>query len=75
MAMIKVTAGNTTSSRDVVVDSETTIRNFLNANNIATAGCTVTLDSEPVFDLDATFDELGIEDECFLFSVVNSKNA
>lgn len=75
MSMIKVTAGTTTSTKTKVVDDGTIIANFLADNNISTTGCTVTLDSEKVADLNVSFADAGAKEECFLFSVVNTKNA
>lgn len=75
MAMIKVTAGSTTSTKTKVVDSNTNIKLFLQEQNIATEGCSVSLDSVPLRNLDLTFEEAGAGEECFLFSIVNAKNA
>lgn len=75
MSMIKVTVGTTTNTKSVVVDSSTVIEDLLNAQNISTAGCTVTLDSAKVTDLKQSLEEAGAGEECFLFSIVNSKNA
>lgn len=75
MAMIKVTAGTTTRTFTEVVEDNTTLRSFVERHNLNTPGSTLQLDGEPVRDLDKTFAEVTSDDECMLFSVVNSKNA
>lgn len=72
---IKVTFGTTTSYSSKLVSSSTKVSDFLQSNNIPTAGATVQLDGAPVRDLDKTFAELGVTEECTLFSIVNAKNA
>ena len=72
---IKITFGTTTSYSSKLVPASTKVSDFLQSNNIPTAGATVQLDGAPVRDLDKSFAELGIVDECTLFSIVNAKNA
>lgn len=73
--MIKVTAGTTTRSFEKVIDNSTIIQDFLAENNISTAGATVNLDAQPLTDLSKSFADMGVTSDCYLFSVVNSKNA
>ena len=72
---IKVTFGTTTSYSSTLIPSSTPIGTFLKDNNIVTTGATVQLDGEPVADLKKSFADLGVTEECTLFSIVNAKNS
>lgn len=75
MPIIKVTGGTTTNYFSKMVSDETKISTFLAENNMSTSGATIQLNGAPIKDLDSTFAQKGVRDECHLFSVVNAKNA
>ena len=72
---IKVTFGTTTSYSSALIPSSTQIGTFLKDNNIPTTGATVQLDGAPVADMKKSFADLGVTEECTLFSIVNAKNS
>ena len=78
MEMIRVTGGTTLTNITDVVPANTKIQEFLDKHNISTVGSTVSLNNKPVVasDLSKSFADLGVASgSCYLFSVVNSKNA
>lgn len=72
--MIKVTLGTNLSRKNVMVDPSSTIKTVLNDNNIDYATGGIHLDGLAIIggDLNRTFTDYGINDECILVSVVKS---
>ena len=76
MEMIRVTGGTTLTSFTDVVPADTKISAFVEKHQMNTAGSTLSLNNNPVKDVDKSFAELGVTSgSCYLFSVVNAKNA
>jgi sulfur carrier protein ThiS len=75
MAMIRVTIGSTTESKSIIVPDTSTVEQLFKDNNIVTANCSVSLNSNPVKDLSKTLAQLGATEDSYLFAVFNSKNA
>lgn len=75
--MISVKVGNNTSRKTVTVSPETTLRTVLEENEINYTVGTMHLDGAALQpgDLDKTFADFGINDKCYLLSVVKSDNA
>lgn len=75
--MVKVTVGNNIKRNAVIVDSTTTLRSVLKDNGIDYPRGTMHLDGCPLApgDLDKTFNDLGIGEECWLLNVVKADNA
>lgn len=73
--MIKVTAGTTTRHFEEVVSGDMLIKDFVNTHSLSTQGSTLQLDGSPISDTNRTFSSVVQGDECFLFAVVNAKNA
>ena len=75
--MIKVTLGNNTVRKTVIVDSSTTLRQALDANGIDYAHGAMMLDGVTLQAgaLDRTFAEFGIAESCYLLSVQKADNA
>lgn len=73
--MIKVTAGTTTRSFVKIVEASVTLDSFVQENGLNTPGATLQLDGRPVADLSKTFGDVITGEECYLFGVVNAKNA
>lgn len=75
---IKVNLGSSVGRRStVMVDSTRTIKSVLSENNIDYSSGTINLDGGALStgDLNQTFDDFGIADECYLISVVKTNNA
>lgn len=75
--MVKVTVGNNIKRNAVIVDSTVTLRSVLKDNGIDYTRGTMHLDGCPLVpgDLDKTFEEMGIGEECWLLNVVKADNA
>jgi len=75
--MIRVTMGNNTTRKNVIVDSATTLRQALEANGIDYAHGAMMLDGVTLQAgaLDKTFAEFGINESCYLLSVQKADNA
>lgn len=76
--MISVTVGKNIDRKTVLVDEATeTPRQVLENNNVDYATGVTTLDGSPMQpgDMDKTFQQLGITNKCYLFSVVKTNNA
>lgn len=75
--MIQVRIGNTTETKTVILDGNTTLRDALENNEIGYDMATVYLDGCTINpgDLDKTFNILGITERCTLMAIVNTKNA
>lgn len=75
--MIKVTIGNNTTRKNVIVDSNTTLRQALEANGIDYSHGAMMLDGVTLQPgaLDRTFNDFGIAESCYLLSVQKADNA
>lgn len=74
---IKVTVGNNARREAVHVDSDTTLRQTLEDNNIDYTRGQMHLDGSTLNpgDLDKTYEQLGITEKCFLLNVEKTDNA
>lgn len=77
MNIINITTGNNVSRKTVPATSDTTIRDFCEANGIEYARGGLHLDGAPLGagDLDKTFDDFGITSKAYLLQVVKADNA
>jgi hypothetical protein len=75
--MIKVTVGNNVQRKSTIVDSSTTLRQVLDAAQIDYTRGAMHLDGAPLQpgDLDKTFAQFGITEQCYLLNVVKTDNA
>lgn len=75
--MIKVTVGSNVKRNTVIVDSTVTLRSVLKDNGIDYTRGTMHLDGCPLQpgDLDKTFKDFGLGEECWLLNVVKADNA
>lgn len=75
--MIRVTVGTNTSRKNVVVDEATTLRQVLESNEIDYSRANVNLDGASLNagDMDKSFADLGITENCFLIASVKQDNA
>ena len=75
--MIKVTVGSNVKRNTVIVDSTITLRSVLKDNGIDYTRGTMHLDGCPLQpgDLDNTFKDFGLGEECWLLNVVKADNA
>jgi len=75
--MIRVTVGTNTSRKNVVVDEATTLRQVLESNEIDYSRANVNLDGASLNagDMDRSFADLGITENCFLIASVKQDNA
>lgn len=75
--MIKVTVGNNVQRKSTIVDSSTTLRQVLDAAQIDYTRGSMHLDGAPLQpgDLDKTFAQFGITEQCYLLNVVKTDNA
>lgn len=74
---IKVTFMNNVSKQSFMVDSSTKIQEFLNENELNYGFGTVHLNGETLLadDLEKTFDDFEITEECFMAKLKNADNA
>lgn len=75
--MIKVVTGNNVQRKSTIVDSSATLRQVLNAAQIDYTRGSMHLDGAPLQpgDLDKTFAQFGITEQCYLLNVVKTDNA
>lgn len=75
--MIRVTVGTNTSRKNVVVDETATLRQVLENNEIDYSRANVNLDGASLNagDMDKSFADLGITENCFLIASVKQDNA
>ena len=75
--MIKVTIGNTTNRKDVIVDESTTLEDVLAANAINTNGTIIHFNGQPLkrSELSKTFVDFTNEEACSLIAVTKLDNA
>lgn len=75
--IIKVTIGTNTERKSITVDNNETVKNVLANNDVNHQSCVVHLDGLPltVAELNSTFADLNITDECTLLAVVKASNA
>lgn len=75
--MIKVTVGNNTERKAVIVSAGTTLRSVLEENDIDYSRGAITLDGATLRggELDKTFEDFGIAERCYLLSVAKADNA
>jgi hypothetical protein len=75
--IIKVTIGTNTERKTVTVDNNESIKKVLTDNAVNYASCVIHLDGMPlnVSELNGTFADLNITDECSLLAVVKASNA
>lgn len=75
--MIKVVVGNNVQRKSTIVDSSTTLRQVLDAAQIDYTRGSMHLDGAPLQpgDLDKTFAQFGITEQCYLLNVVKTDNA
>lgn len=72
--MIRVTIGTNTNRKSITLNPNTTIREALEDNNIDYSTGGIHLDGLAIAgsDLDKSFAEYGIEESCYLVSVVKA---
>lgn len=75
--MVQVKVANNVKRETVIVESDRTLRSVLEENGIDYSRGITTLDGASLGpgDLDKTFDQFGITEKCFLYSVVKADNA
>ena len=75
--MIQVKIGNNLSRKTVMVESSSTLREVLTNNEVDYSRGTVTLDGAalPAGSLDKTFDDFGIDEVCYLSSIIKTDNS
>jgi len=75
--MIRVTVGTNTSRKNVVVDETTTLRRVLEDNDVDYSRANVNLDGASLNpgDMDKSFSDLGITENCFLIASIKQDNA
>lgn len=75
--MIKVTIGNATNRKDVIVDEFTTLADVLAANDINTNSTTIHFNGQPLKrdELTKTFVDFTNEESCSLIAVTKLDNA
>ena len=75
--MIKVTVGNNVDRKDVIVDTDTTLRQVLEDAALDYSRGVFHLDGTSLHpgDLDKTFADFGIAERCYLLQVAKTENA
>ena len=75
--IIRVTISNNLEKKRVTLDDSTTLRQAFEQNGVEYASGMPTLDGSPLKpgELDKTFADFGIAEQCFLRSVVKADNA
>ena len=75
--MIKVTIGNATQRKDIIVDEFTTLANVLAANDINTSSTTIHFNGQPLrgAELEKRFVDITNEESCSLIAVTKLDNA
>ena len=77
MNIINITTGNNVSRKTVPTTSDTTIRDFCEANGVEYTRGGLHLDGAPLGagDLDKSFSDFGITSKAYLLQVVKADNA
>lgn len=71
--MIKVTVGkNTGATVDVMVPKTATVRSVLEEQNLTYTNAFIYVSGMVVRNLDNTFEELGVDDSCFLTCTIKA---
>lgn len=72
--MIKVTLGTNLNRTSIIVDPSRTVKSVLKENNIDYAAGGIHLDGLAIIgdELNKTFTQFGIDDECILISVIKA---
>lgn len=75
--MVRVTIGTNTSRKNVIIEESTTLREALESNNIDYSRANVNLDGASLNpgDMDKSFADLGIVENCFLIASIKQDNA
>ena len=75
--MVKAIIGSNLKRATVLVNSNATLRQTLEANGVDYTRGTMTLDGSPLQagDLDKTFGDFGVTEKCYLLNVVKADNA
>ena len=75
--MIKVTVGNNIKRESMIVDAGRTLRSVLEDAGVDYSRGFTTLDGSSLNpgDLDKSFADFGIQENCFLLNVVKTDNA
>lgn len=75
--MIEIKIITNTTRKTILTDTNTSIREVLENNNVNYANAPVYIDGAPlgIGDHDKTFTELGITEKCMLTAVVKTENA
>lgn len=76
-SVINITTGNNVSRKTVPTTTNTTIRDFLEANGVDYTRGAMHLDGAPLSagDFDKTFGDFGITSKAYLLNVVKADNA
>lgn len=77
MYLVKVKVGTNLNRTEVTVQSNKTIREILEENEINYATTTIFVDGVTVQlgDMDKTLEELGIRESCFIIAAQKTENA
>ena len=75
--IIKISIGTNTERKTITADNTKTIKEVLSENDVNYTSCVIHLDGLPlsVSELNSTFADLNITDECSLLAVVKASNA
>lgn len=75
--MIKVTIGNATNRKDIIVDEANTLEDVLAANDINTNSTVIHFNGQPLkkSELSKTFVDFTNEESCSLIAVTKLDNA
>lgn len=75
--MIQVNIGNNARSEVAIEEKTMTLRECLEKHGVDYSTGTTSLDGAPLApgDMDKTFEELGIVDKCYLYSIKKLNNA
>lgn len=76
-SIINITTGNNVSRKTVPTTTDTTIRSFLEDNEIDYTRGSIHLDGAPLSagDFDKTFADFGVTSKAYLLQVVKADNA
>jgi hypothetical protein len=74
---IKVTIGTTTDRFDVIVPSDETIKETLENSDVMWEAANIHIDGAQLMpgDINKTYEDFGIEEECRIIAVVKTNNA
>lgn len=75
--MIRVTIGTNTDRTPVILDPNTSLKKALEDNQVNLAVSSITLDGATLKpgDINKTFSEMGITENCFLIACAKVENA